>query len=51
MADAPMVCVPCDEAPGGTVLVAMAVSADTVGTGKVESLVSILEETSGDIVD
>ena len=43
-----MVLATCDEAPGKTVL---ALSADTVRTGKVESMVLILVEISGDIVD
>ena len=43
-----MVLATCDEAPGKTVL---ALSADTVVTGRVESLVLILLGMSGDIVD
>lgn len=51
MADASVGRVPCDEAPGRILLVAMAISVDTVRTGKVETKVSILVETSGDIVE
>lgn len=51
MADASVLRVPCDEAPGRTVLVAMVIPADTVMTGKLESLVCILVGMSGDMVD
>lgn len=51
MADTAKEWVPCDEVPGRTVLVTIALSADTVRSGKVETMVLTLLEMTGDIVD
>ena len=51
MADASVVPVPSDVAPGRTVSVAMLIAVDSLTLGEVESLVLIPVGMSGDIVD